>query len=101
MKENTHHPVARGFRRTRPLTDADGQLDAGTLIHELVMAKREMELAQSQFDHVVDPCLIDHTVFRMGAAEQHFRYLLNLAREQQIHVGSLQWLWAESDTSGP
>ncbi|MCL6626780.1 YaaL family protein [Alicyclobacillus shizuokensis] len=100
MKGNAHQPQVHGHR-IRQLQSMDGQLDADLLIQELVLAKREMEMARSQFDHVVDPRLVDHTVFRMGAAEQQFRYLLNLARERDIRVTGLNWLWAESDPPGP
>lgn len=50
-------------------------------------SKIELDIARSQFDSVTDPMLIDHVIFRIGAAERHFSYLLQLARRLNIELG--------------
>jgi hypothetical protein len=68
-------------------------------IHDFIAAlrksKRELEIARQQFENVIDPRLIDHVVFRLGAAERHFSYLLQLARQLDISVAGIRWDWAE------
>ncbi|QSO55211.1 YaaL family protein [Alicyclobacillus curvatus] len=68
-------------------------------IHDFIAAlrksKRELEIARQQFENVIDPRLIDHVVFRLGAAERHFSYLLQLARQLHISVAGIRWDWAE------
>jgi len=60
-------------------------------------SKLELEIARSQFATVVDPALVDHVVFRLGAAEKHFNYLFGLARRLKVNVGGLRWEWYEEE----
>ncbi|MCL6516603.1 DUF2508 family protein [Alicyclobacillus sp.] len=73
----------------------DGALDVDGLIRDLKRAKRELETARRQFDTVTDPLLIDHMVFRIGAAERQFNYLFQLARRHGVRVEGIRWDWQE------
>jgi hypothetical protein len=97
MKTKPESSEPSGTGAVRLLEDLDGNIDVEILIRELALAKREVELARRQFDTITDPRLVDHVVFRMGAAEQHFRYLLNLARERRVAVSGMSWIWSDPD----
>jgi hypothetical protein len=70
--------------------------DVDSLIRELVRSKKELDMAQNQFDTATDPALIDHVVFRLGAAERHFRYLLNYARKNHLTTNGAHPLWTQN-----
>jgi Protein of unknown function (DUF2508) len=72
------------------------QEDVETFLQTLQKSKMELEIARQQFETVVDPLLIDHIVFRLGAAERHFNYLFQLARKWNICVDGMQWYWVEN-----
>ncbi|MCL6637264.1 MAG: YaaL family protein [Alicyclobacillus sp.] len=71
--------------------------DADVLIQELRRSKRELEQARQQFNLATDPLLVDHAVFRLGAAERQFNYLFQLARRYQVRVEGMRWEWWEDD----
>lgn len=48
-------------------------------IHESI---REMEAAESMFNNVNDPKLIEAAIYREEAAKKKFDYLLSIAKEQ-------------------
>ena len=48
-------------------------------IHESI---REMEAAESMFNSVNDPKLIEAAIYREEAAKKKFDYLLSIAKEQ-------------------
>lgn len=68
-------------------------LNHGLFLQELVRSKQEMDRVRSLFDQVSDPALVDEIVFRVGAAEQHFNYLIHLARQFNISFDGMQWEW--------
>ncbi|MCL6549229.1 MAG: YaaL family protein [Alicyclobacillus sp.] len=82
-----------------PPLDADGVagVDVSSFIRELRRSKREVEIARQQFDTVDDPMLIDHIVFRLGAAEKRLNYLFQLARKLDIAADGMRWEWYEQD----
>lgn len=71
--------------------------DIDEFLRALRRSKQELEMARIQFDTVVDPMLIDHMVFRIGAAERHLNYLLRLARKHNLSVDGIDWAWFEGD----
>lgn len=71
--------------------------DTELLIRELVRSKKDLMIAQRQFDMATDPALVDHVVFRLGAAERQFRYLLSFARAHNIATDGVHPLWTEGD----
>ena len=71
--------------------------DLPTFIRELRRSRHEVETARLLFDTVTDPLLIDHVVFRLGAAEKHFNYLFQVARKMGIWVDGVRWEWNEDD----
>ncbi len=73
------------------------QPDVDLLIKELVRSQRELEYARRQFDNATDPALIDHVIFRLGAAERQVSYLLNYARQHQLATDGWHPLWCESE----
>ncbi|MBX5437311.1 MAG: DUF2508 family protein [Alicyclobacillaceae bacterium] len=72
-------------------------VDVASFIRELRRCKREVEIARQQFDTVDDPLLIDHVVFRLGAAEKRFNYLFQLARKLDIAAEGMRWEWYDED----
>ena len=54
--------------------------DEGGLSDLAEAARREMDAARAQFEEVHDPDLVDHSIYRMQAAERHYMYLLREAR---------------------
>lgn len=72
-----------------------GKLDEHTFLQEVLKSRRELQIARQQFDQVADPLLIDHVVFRIGAAERHLNYLFKLAREHQIEFEGMQADWMD------
>jgi hypothetical protein len=100
LKEDRHRSFAAGPAATAGVESAAtlaGGQDADQVIRELRRAKRELEMARLQFDTVTDPMLIDHMVFRLGAAERQFNYLFQLARRHGIRVEGVRWDWNEAD----
>ncbi|GMA50571.1 hypothetical protein GCM10025857_19280 [Alicyclobacillus contaminans] len=88
--------------REEPLalhTPGSGDVTPTESVQEFLAAlrrsKRELDIARQQFDSVVDPLLIDHVVFRLGAAERHFNYLFQLARRWNLALEDMDWYWAE------
>lgn len=53
-------------------------------IRIISMAKQEMIDAQSYFDNVTDPELIDHAIYRMEAAKSRYVYLLKQAKDKGL-----------------
>lgn len=80
---------------TLPKLDFSSPLsfDKYAFLREIVKSKRELVITQNQFNYVSDPALVDHIVFRMGAAEQYLNYLLRLAREWNMEFDGVQWEW--------
>lgn len=73
------------------------QPDVDVLLKELIRSQRELEYARQQFDYATDPALIDHVVFRMGAAERQVSFLLNYARQHNLATDGMHPLWLEND----
>lgn len=71
--------------------------DIELFLKELRRSKKELDIARFQFENAVDPMLIDHVVFRLGAAERHFNYLFQLARRYHLAVDGMRWEWYEDD----
>jgi hypothetical protein len=76
--------------------DAHLQIDKDAFIQEVILSKREVEIARQQFNTVSDPLLIDHIVFRLGAAEKRLNYLFQLARRVGLSLDGIHWGWHES-----
>lgn len=66
-------------------------------IQDLRRSKQEVDVARRQFDTVTDPLLVDHIVFRLGAAEKRLNYLIQLAKKLEIEHEGMSWLWYEED----
>lgn len=70
-----------------------GEMNLEEFLRELNDSRREVEIARQQFDFVMDPLLIDHLVFRLGAAEKHFSYMIQLARKMNLSAAEEHWRW--------
>jgi hypothetical protein len=71
--------------------------DIDEFIKALRRSKQELDIAREQFDTVTDPLLVDHVVFRLGAAEKHLNYLFQVARRFGITTDGMRWDWYEED----
>lgn len=56
------------------------------MLENLEGAWREWQYAKAYFNSVLDPDLIDHAIFCMGATEKKYVYLLKQAKENGINV---------------
>lgn len=52
------------------------------VLEEIQTSIREMEAAESMFNSVDDPKLIEAAIYREEAAKKKFDYLLSVAKEQ-------------------
>ncbi|MFB5190515.1 DUF2508 family protein [Alicyclobacillus fastidiosus] len=71
------------------------QLDKAAFLTEILKSRRELMIARQQFEQVSDPLLVDHVVFRIGAAERQLNFLFRLARENDVSFDGLQWEWRD------
>lgn len=55
-------------------------------INTISIAKQEMLDAQSYFDNVTAPELIDHAIYKMEATKAQYVYLLRLAKDNGLRV---------------
>lgn len=99
--ENALSALHQGHEEFAAATDTSSASvkvnDIDNILAELRRSKKELEIARYQFANAVDPMLIDHVVFRLGAAERHFNYLFQLARRYNLSVDGMRWEWYEDD----
>lgn len=55
-------------------------------LRTISIAKQEMLDAQSYFDNVTAPELIDHAIYKMEATKAQYVYLLRLAKDKGLRV---------------
>lgn len=55
------------------------------IIEDIKAAIMEMEIAQSMFNSVSDPKLVEVAIYREEAAKRKFEYLISLAKEKRIN----------------
>lgn len=55
-------------------------------LNTIVKAKQEMIDAQSYFDNVTAPELVDHAIYKMEAAKSQYTYLLKLAKDKGLRI---------------
>jgi hypothetical protein len=75
--------------RLRP-KDVLSKDDATPLVNEIEIARREWHSAQIYFDSVSEPALVDHAIYMVEASQKKYCYLLRQARQQNIHLPSLE-----------
>jgi hypothetical protein len=54
------------------------------LLEAVHTARQEWVAAQSYFENVSDPELVDYAIFKQEAAKRKYMYLLNLARKEGL-----------------
>lgn len=89
----THTVGELALEDLHSLTDVEVE----QFIEELRRAQDEVLTARRQFDTVTDPLLVDHIVFRLGAAEKRFNYLFQMAKRLSISVDGVNWNWCKED----
>lgn len=57
---------------------------SNNIIKEIQEAIIEIEVAESMFNSVADPKLIEAAIYREEAAKKKFDYLLSVAKEQDL-----------------
>lgn len=72
-------------------------IDKFALLQEILKSRKELQIARQQFEQVEDALLVDHVVFRIGAAERHLNFLFKIAREQNISFDGMQWEWTSDE----
>lgn len=55
------------------------------IIEDIKATIMEMEIAQSMFNSVSDPKLVEAAIYREEAAKRKFEYLISLAKEKRIN----------------
>lgn len=51
------------------------------LLDDLRKTKKDLELAYSNFEHVVDPDLIDCCIYQVNAAQMRYKFLLSRVKQ--------------------
>lgn len=51
------------------------------LIREIQITMRAVETAYSKFENVIEPDLIDSSIYELNAAQSKYKYLLNRFKE--------------------
>lgn len=68
------------------LKGSGGMGEDEELLKTIIIAKQEMIDAQSFFDNVTAPELVDHAIYKMEAAKSRYIYLLKLAKDKGLRV---------------
>ncbi|WP_054968352.1 DUF2508 family protein [Alicyclobacillus ferrooxydans] len=97
----TTEQTAKDIMSIAPFTPVPEEFDAPRMefsedaleqfLYALKRSKQELDIARQQFENATDQRLIDHVVFRLGAAERHFSYMLQLARQWGISANTIRW----------
>jgi len=58
----------------------------GNIVDAVEQARKEWIHAQSYFETVTDPDLVDHAIFLAQAAQKRYIYLLKKAREEGVSL---------------
>lgn len=56
------------------------------LTSELEEARRALEIAYSRFENVVDPDLIDCSIYEVNSIMERYKYLLKLAKAAEAQM---------------
>jgi len=84
----------------QPRPNSSSDYNPDQFVQEVIRAKRELDIARAQFDIVADPMLVDHIVYRIGAAETHLNYLFKLARRLGVAVDGVHFEWVYPEDGG-
>ena len=60
------------------------------LIREINMTKHELETAYSHFENVVDPDLIDSSIYHINSVQERYKYLMKLLKSIEAEAASRQ-----------
>ena len=52
------------------------RIQQALLEEEIAKVKRELDTAYSNFEHVIDPDLIDSYIYEVNAVQKRYKYLL-------------------------
>ncbi len=67
--------------------DREDMVDEGAHFVDMVQkAHEEWKDAEKFFNHVSDPDLVDHAIYRLEAAKSRYTYLLKQAKKEGIKV---------------
>ena len=78
-KQRAVRSVNRPYGKKNPVTKAREDL-----IKEIEDLKQALETANSNFENVCDPDLIDSYIYEMNAISFRYRYLLRQMREMEV-----------------
>ena len=79
--ENNKEFIAKNFINS---IKNDDDSDFAKMYDAIQQAKHEWEFAQSYFDCVSDPELVEYAIYNQKAAEQKYEYLLKQAKEIKL-----------------
>lgn len=71
--------IGNPFKKQKPVP-----YEARKLMSEIEQTKGALELAQSNFEQVIDPTLIDCYIFELNAAQLRYQFLLRRAKQYGI-----------------
>ncbi len=72
--------LSRGIRGEMPPRTENQQL-----IDDIIEARRAVMHAESVFNQMTDTAGIDYASYNLMAAEARYSYLINLAKERNVH----------------
>lgn len=72
--------VSRGIRGEMP-----PRTENQRLVDDIIEARRELACAESVFNEMTDTAGIDYASYNIMAAKARYSYLINLAKERNVH----------------
>lgn len=83
-KEDTGLLDIMGDFYSRYIAGEDMRTDEDKMLDTIRSAHEEWKNAESFFQNVTDPDLVDHAIYRVEAARTRYTYLMKQAREMGI-----------------
>lgn len=79
--------MIRIFKRT-----VESENTYALLLDDLQRTKSDLELAYANFEHVVEPDLIDSCIYQVNAAQMRYKFLLGRVRQYESVVDTQEKL---------
>lgn len=73
--------MIRIFKRT-----AENENTYALLLDDLQRTKSDLELAYANFEHVVEPDLIDSCIYQVNAVQMRYKFLLGRVKQYESDI---------------
>lgn len=72
------------FTNKKTAVRKEARKELSELMHQIEISKSAILSAQSQFEQVVDPTLIDCYIFELNAAQLRYQFLLRKLKKREL-----------------